>query len=122
MTKTSNYQKTALLLTLLTQITLQSPQRVLAMFVTTPDGHRFPKWLQIVTFILLLLTILISLVLIILWSKSAAGPPRLNEMVVESLRMQGKLPKLGMGMGGYSGAYGSGVKGYASNPGFGMIR
>lgn len=73
-------------------------KRILQFFKSTASGFRFPLWLQIVTFIFLILIILVSIVLIILWSKNNAGPPRLNPMVIQTLRMEGKLPNLGMGV------------------------
>ena len=94
-------------------------ERMLGMFTTTPNGHRFPKWLQITTFVLLLLIIIISLVLIGVWSRSNAGPARLNQMVIQTLRMQGKLPKLNRGampMGGMPMGYPQAAKAYGGYP------
>ena len=59
----------------------EGPNRILQIFQDTPDGYRFPKWLQITTFVILLLIILISTVLIIVLSKNRAGPPRINEAI-----------------------------------------
>ena len=66
--------------------------RNLGMFNDTPAGYRFPKWVQIVTFVILCLIIIISIVGIILFSKNRAGPPRINEQIYHELAVrQGNL-------------------------------
>lgn len=78
---------------------LKKNLRILQFFKSTQSGFRFPVWLQVVTFIILILLILISIALIVLYSRNNAGPARLNPMVIQQLRMQGKLPNIGMGAG-----------------------
>ena len=55
---------------------------------TTPKGFRFPLIMQIVTFIALLAVIFISALLAFLWCRNAAGPPRLNDLSYNTLRVR----------------------------------
>lgn len=74
-------------------------RRILPFFITTASGFRFPLWLQVVTFIIILAIMLGSIAVIGLFSQNNAGPARLNPMVIQGLRMKGKLPSVGMGAG-----------------------
>ena len=110
---------TLLLILVLAGTTLCSTtnKRMLAMFNTTPDGYRFPKWLQIATFAILCLIIVGSIVAIILFSKNAAGPPRVDHMMMGGGMgamggMNGMGGGMGMnGMGGMGGGMGMGGMG-----------
>ena len=74
------------------------------MFNHAPAGYRWPFWLQIVTFIILMLVIVASIGAIVVFSQSSAGPPRINNQVFFDIgsQMNGMLnnPRMGAPMGG----------------------
>ena len=56
-----------------------------AIFQPTPSGYRFPQWLQIITFIILIIIMVGSIALIVLFSIKDAGPIRLNDLIYQEL-------------------------------------